>query len=56
MDKCDSCGAEGRVQVHSDSSERELTFCGHHYNELADALVTSGWAVTEDLRPQLLAV
>lgn len=53
LDRCDSCGAEGRVQVQH-SRGKGLVFCAHHYrcNELA----LIGWTIVRDTRPQLTAV
>ena len=36
-DRCDRCGAQAYVRVVLEGG-LELLFCGHHYNQNADAL------------------
>lgn len=50
LDRCDSCNAEGRVQVCSPGGGA-LVFCGHHFHANEIALIT--WTIVRDTRPQL---
>lgn len=51
---CDATasGAED-AQVRLVRELSELAFCGHHYGELALALLAAGWRVTHDNRGSL---
>ena len=52
---CDECSAGALVAVQSDSSGHTLYFCGHHYSDHEDVLVTSGFKIIIDDRPELVA-
>lgn len=59
-DRCDRCGAQAFVRVHSIQTFTEddklimgdLLFCGHHFTKYEDALVTAGYAF-DDFRDKL---
>lgn len=46
-DRCDSCGAQAYVQVFL--SEGDLLFCGHHFKENEDKLVTTSVRIYDEL-------
>lgn len=50
VDRCDRCGAEGRVRVVLISTGLPLVFCAHHYGEQERALRPVA-TVTHDQRP-----
>jgi hypothetical protein len=55
-DSCDRCGssADGTriavAAVRVTKGPRDMTFCGHHYNELEAVLFGAGWSLFEDIR------
>jgi hypothetical protein len=51
-DRCDRCPAQAYVRVTKGAAHLEL--CAHHFHRSEDALVTSGWAVSLDVRERLL--
>ena len=51
LGRCDSCNAEGRVQVRAPSGGT-LVFCGHHYKVNEVDLIT--WKITGDTRSALV--
>jgi hypothetical protein len=50
-DRCDSCNAQGYVQVIK--GEQQLVFCGHHYHKNAESLEKAGWEIAVDTRELL---
>ncbi len=54
--KCDTCSAQAKFLARSTNGE--LTFCGHHYNEKSEALDKWAYEVIEldkkEESPQLL--
>ncbi len=54
--KCDICSAQAKFLARSTNGE--LTFCGHHYNEKSEALDKWAYEVIEldkkEESPQLL--
>lgn len=58
-ERCDRCGAHAFVlTAHRDPSASHdiaLAWCGHHFAEHAEALLTSGARVVIDVRDRLLA-
>lgn len=45
-DRCDRCGAVGKVLVRAHSGE--LVFCGHHASEHSAALIDKGYRFTSE--------
>jgi hypothetical protein len=45
LERCDSCGAAGKLQVTFDGAG-DLVFCGHHANRFAERINASATSVT----------
>lgn len=54
-DRCDRCIAQAHVVVRVGDAAlgQRLYFCGHHFEQHADALMLSGCAVVQDTRQSL---
>ena len=48
VERCDSCGAAGKVQATFPTGG-ELTFCGHHANRFAAGLLASAALIMVEL-------
>jgi hypothetical protein len=50
-DRCDACGAQAFVLLFDPNTQEEkLMFCGHHYTKHEPELLSTGWAVQNDMR------
>jgi hypothetical protein len=52
-DRCDRCGAEGRIRLVL--GPNDLVFCAHHYHDHEEALFFAGWSINDDTRAALTA-
>jgi len=50
-DRCDGCAAQAYVAITKD--DKELKFCGHHFNKHGEALDKAGWNIIIDDRELL---